>query len=71
MKSTAHPRVIDRGLLTSAYKEQIKQTARDMKSQSLSRVKTSLHNYQEKFQSQTASVLQVSVFTLVLVFLLF
>ena len=70
MKSTAHPRVIERGILTSAYKEEIRQGIRTMKSDSLSRIKNSFLSQNEKLNSQTASILRVSVFTLALVFIL-
>lgn len=70
MKSTAHPRVIERGILTSAYKQEIRQSIRNMKSDSLSQIKNSLQSQHEKFRSQTATILQVSLFTLALVFIL-
>ncbi len=70
MKSTAHPRVIERGILTSAYKEEIRQSIRTMKSDSLSRIKNSFLSQNEKLNSQTASILRVSLFTLALVFIL-
>lgn len=70
MKSTAHPRVIERGILTSAYKEEIRQNIRTMKSDSLSRIKNSFLSQNEKLNSQTASILRVSLFSLALVFIL-
>jgi len=70
MKSTAHPRVIERGILTSAYKQEIRQSISDMKTNSLSRIKTSFLGQHEKFRSQTAAILQVSIFTLALVLIL-
>lgn len=70
MKSTAHPRVIERGILTSAYKQEIRQSVRDMKSNSISQIKSSFLSQHEKLRSQTAAVLQVSIFTLALVFIL-
>ncbi len=70
MKSTAHPRVIERGILTSAYKEEIRQSIRTMKSDSLSRIKNSFLSQNDKLHSQTASILRVSLFTLALVFIL-
>ena len=42
MKSIAHSRVIERGILTSAYKQEIRQSIIEMKSSSLSSIKTSL-----------------------------
>lgn len=70
MKSTAHPRVIERGILTSAYKKEIRQNIRDIKSGSLSHIKNSFQSQHEKLRSQTAAILQVSLFTLALVFIL-
>jgi len=70
MKSTAHPRVIERGILTSAYKQEIRHSIRNMKADSLSKIKNSLQSQQEKFRSETATILQVSVFTLALVLIL-
>ncbi len=71
MKLPAYPRVIQRGILTSAYKQEIRQSIRNMKVDSLSQIKNSLQSQREKFRSQTATILQVSMFTLVLVFILF
>jgi hypothetical protein len=70
MKSTAHPRVIERGILTSAYKNEIRQNVRTMKSNSLSNIKTSFLSQHEKLRSQTAAILQVSIFTMALVLIL-
>lgn len=70
MKSTAHPRVIERGILTSAYKNEIRQNVYDMKSNSLSNIKTSFLSQHERLRSQTAAILQVSIFTLALVLIL-
>ena len=71
MKSTAHSRVIERGILTSAYKQEIRQSIIEMKSSSLSSIKTSFLSQHEKLRSQTAAILQVSIFALALVFILF
>ena len=71
MKSTAHPRVTERGILTSAYKQEIRQNVSDMKSNSISRIKSSFLSQHEKLRSQTAAILQVSIFTLALVLILF
>jgi len=71
MKSTAHSRVIERGILTSAYKQEIRQNVYDMKSNSLSNIKTSFLSQHKKLRSQTAAILQVSIFALALVFILF
>tara|TARA_R110002124_G_scaffold262808_3_gene428984 strand:+ start:9643 stop:9921 length:279 start_codon:yes stop_codon:yes gene_type:complete len=70
MKLASHPRVIERGILTSVYKQEIKQDIGEMKKKSLSRIKTSILNSHDKLKSQTGTVLQVSLFTIVLVIIL-
>jgi hypothetical protein len=70
MKSTAHPRVIERGILTSAYKQEVRQNILEMRKESVSRIKRSLQNQHVKLQSKAAAALQVSVFAIVLVFFL-
>ena len=70
MKSTAHPRVIERGILTSAYKQEIRQNVRDMRSNTVSHIKSSLYSSHNKFRSQTGAILKVSIFTLVLAIIL-
>ena len=70
MKSTAHPRVIERGILTSAYKREIRRSVSEMKSDSLSNIKDSILSQHEKLRSQTATILQVSLFTIALVFVI-
>jgi hypothetical protein len=70
MKSLAHPRVIERGILTSAYKQEIRQSIRDMKADSLSQIKNSFLSQHDKLRSQTAAIVRVSLFTLALVLIL-
>ena len=70
MKSVAHPRVDERGILTSVYKQEIKQSISEMKKKSLSRIKSSILNSHDKLQSQTGTVLQVSLFAIALVVIL-
>jgi hypothetical protein len=70
MKSLAHPRVIERGILTSAYKQEIRQSIRDMKVDSLSQIKNSFLSQHDKLRSQTAAIVRVSLFTLALVLIL-
>lgn len=71
MKLATHPRVIERGILTSVYKQEIRFQIHKMKKKSLSRIKSSILNSHDKLQSQAATVLQVSLFAVVLVVLLF
>lgn len=70
MKSSAHPRVIERGILTSAYKREIRRNALETRRESLSKIKRTFQNQHEKFQSKAAAVLQVSFFALAIVFFL-
>lgn len=71
MKLASHSRVIERGILTSAYKQEIRQNIREMKKKSLSRIKSSILNSHDKLQSQTGTVLRVSLFAIFLVIILF
>lgn len=70
MKSTAHLRVSERGILTSAYKQEIKHSIREMKSGSLSHLKNAFLRKHESLTSQTAAILQVSIFTFALILIL-
>ena len=71
MKSLAHPRVIERGILTSAYKQGIKQNILEMRKESLSRIKKSFQNQHHKIHNTATTVLQVSLFVIATVFFLF
>jgi hypothetical protein len=71
MKLASHPRVIERGILTSVYKQEIKQNIGEMKRKSLSRIKTSILHQHEKLRSEAGTVLQLSVFAIALVVILF
>jgi hypothetical protein len=70
MPLSLQPRVIERGILTSVYKQEIKQSISEMKKKSLSRIKSSILNSHDKLQSQTGTVLQVSLFAIALVVIL-
>ncbi len=67
MKST-HINTSERGILTSAYKSQIKLNISASKRASLSKIKTVIENHHSKFQSQTGTILQVSLFLVAIVF---
>tara|TARA_B110000091_G_scaffold213546_1_gene263287 strand:- start:2052 stop:2267 length:216 start_codon:yes stop_codon:yes gene_type:complete len=60
--------ILERGILTSAYKKEIKQSSRDHKIKSLSRIKSLILNHQGKIESQTGTILQVSLFVIALMF---
>ena len=61
MKST-YTNTIERGILTSAYKREIKESISESKRTSLSNLKSMIEHHQEKVQSQTGTILQVSLF---------
>lgn len=69
MKSTATTTSIERGILTSAYKQEIRNNIRNSKSESLSKIKSLMINHQHRIESQTGTVLKVSFFAIA--FLLF
>ncbi len=71
MKSTVNNLVLERGILTSSYKQEIRQNIQSMKAQSLSRVKNRLKKDSSKIYSETGTILKVSMFALVLVALVF
>lgn len=61
MKST-YVNTVERGILTSAYKREIKQSIAESKRNSLSSFKDLVENHQARTQSQTGTILQVSLF---------
>ena len=65
MKSTITTSVLERGILTSVYKQKIKQSIR--KSKSLSKVKSLLLNHHGKIESQAGTILRVSLFAVVII----
>lgn len=71
MKSTANNIVLERGILTSAYKEEIKQSICSMKGQSLFRVKNKLRKSSSRLYSETGTILKVSMFVVALVVIVF
>ena len=52
----------ERGILTSAYKQEIKENIRLEKSKSMSGIKFMILNHQGRIQSQTGTILQVVFF---------
>lgn len=53
---------IERGILTSSYKREIRQNIRNSKRESLAQFKDIIENHHARVQSQTGTILQVSVF---------
>lgn len=62
---------IERGILTSAYKREIRESISDSKRETISKFKAIIENHHEKVQSQTGTILQVSLFAIALVMIVF
>ncbi|WBX71464.1 hypothetical protein [Tenacibaculum retecalamus] len=71
MKSTVNNLVVERGILTSAYKQEIRENINSMKIESLFRVKNKLRRSSANLYSKTATILKVSVFGLAVVMMIF
>ncbi|MCT4698514.1 hypothetical protein [Tenacibaculum haliotis] len=71
MKSTVNNLVVERGILTSAYKQEIRENINSMKIESLFRVKNKLRRSSANLYSETATILKVSVFGLAVVMMVF
>lgn len=71
MKSIANSLVLERGILTSAYKEEIKQSLCSMKGQSLFRVKAKLRKSSARLYSETGTILKVAMFVVALILIFF
>ncbi len=70
MKSTAAADSIERGILTSAYKQEIKEAIRDMHAESILKIKSKLLSQHESLQSRAGAIVQVAFFAIVLVLVL-
>ena len=71
MKYLQKSLIIERGILTSIYKQEIKKSVRIAKRKSLSRIKSLILNHQGKIESQTGTILQVSLFVIVIIMISF
>ena len=67
MKYLKTSTIEERGILTSTYKQEIKKTVRIAKKNSLSKIKSMLINHHGKIESQTGTILQVSLFAIVFI----
>ncbi|WP_339663361.1 hypothetical protein [uncultured Polaribacter sp.] len=63
--------VEERGILTSAYKQEIKKNMRLEKSKSISKIKSMILNHEGKIESQTGVILQVSLFAFAIILIVF
>ena len=71
MKSIATRPSIERGILTSSYKQEIKRSIRDTKLKSLSGIKSLVLNHQGKIESEAGTILKVSIFAIAIIFMTF
>ncbi|ARV06469.1 hypothetical protein BTO04_07050 [Polaribacter sp. SA4-10] len=67
MKYLQTSAIEERGILTSIYKQQIKKSVRLEKSKSLSSIKSLVLNHHGKIESQTGTILQVSLFAFLII----
>jgi hypothetical protein len=67
MKYLQKSLIIERGILTSTYKQDIKKDMRLEKSKSVSRIKSMVLNHQGKIESQVGTILQVSLFAFAII----
>ena len=67
MKSTTTYPIQERGILTSSYKQEIRQNIQDLHRKSLSKIKSKILHKHDKIQTETGTILQVSFFAIVLV----
>jgi hypothetical protein len=67
MKYLQTTNVLERGILTSAYKKEIKNNIRTEKRASISAIKSLILDHHENIESQTGAILRVSVFAITIV----
>lgn len=71
MKSTITTTAIERGILTSTYKQEIRKNIRDTKLKSLSDIKSLVLNHQGSIESQAGTILRVSFFVIAILLISF
>ena len=71
MKSTTTYPINERGILTSTYKQEIRENVRNLHAKSLSKIKSRILHRHDKIQTETATILQVSMFALVIIVSIF
>jgi hypothetical protein len=67
---TTYTTPIERGILTSAYKREIRENISQSKRDTLSKMKSIIENHHTKVQSQTGTILQVSLFAFALILIM-
>ena len=70
MKYTTTTSVLERGILTSAYKQDINRNIRIERSKSLSGIKSLIMN-QSNLESQIGTILRVSLFAIAIIMISF
>jgi len=71
MKSIISPSLVERGILTSTYKQEIKKSIRDSKLKSISEIKSLVVNHQGKIVSKAGTILRLSFFAIVIIYMTF
>lgn len=68
MKST-YTNTLERGILTSTYKREIRESILESRKKSISQMKSMIFN-QPNLESQTGTILRVSFFMLAIIFMI-
>jgi hypothetical protein len=71
MKSTVITPQLERGILTSFYKQEIRKNIRATKLKSVSGMKSLVLNHQRKIVSEAGTILRVSFFAIVIICMTF
>ena len=71
MKYLQTTKVLERGILTSAYKQEIKKNIQIEQRKSISAIKSLILNHQGNVESQTGVILRVSLFAIAIVMISF
>ena len=67
---TTYTTNLERGILTSAYKREIRENISQSKRATLSKIKSIIENHHDKVQSQTGTILQVSLFAFAVILMI-
>ena len=67
---TTYTTNLERGILTSAYKREIRENISQSKRATLSKIKSIIENHHDKVQSQTVTILQVSLFAFAVILMI-
>lgn len=68
MKST-YTNTLERGILTSTYKQEIRESISASKRESVSQMKSMILDHQNKIESQAGTILRVSFFMVAIIFM--